>query len=190
MVPIITHPERNQPLLKNPEMVLAICRAGCLVQVTANAVTGSWGSRSQKMAEWLLKRGRDPRHRQRCARSGAAQAHSVRGSRRNCEAGKPGHSRGAGDTQSNRDCRRRKFAGLIAFRPSPFPFAFRFSPDDARTRAQTIKRLPRRTGSLFRYVVPPPLTRLRVSLRRPTLHTRRPGRCRRAATAHQGCRPS
>ena len=29
---------------------------GCLVQVTANAITGFWGSRSQKMAEWLLKR--------------------------------------------------------------------------------------------------------------------------------------
>jgi protein-tyrosine phosphatase len=57
MSPIITHPERNQPLLKNPEMVLALIEHGCLVQVTANAVTGAWGSRSQKMAEWLLKKG-------------------------------------------------------------------------------------------------------------------------------------
>jgi protein-tyrosine phosphatase len=57
MRPIITHPERNQPLLKNPEMVLALIEHGCLVQVTANAVTGAWGSRSQKMAEWLLKKG-------------------------------------------------------------------------------------------------------------------------------------
>jgi len=54
MVPIITHPERNQPLLKNPDKVLALIDQGCLVQVTANAVTGAWGSRSQKMAEWLL----------------------------------------------------------------------------------------------------------------------------------------
>ncbi len=29
---------------------------GCLVQVTANALTGFWGSRSKKMVEWLLKR--------------------------------------------------------------------------------------------------------------------------------------
>jgi protein-tyrosine phosphatase len=29
---------------------------GCLVQVTANSFTGYWGSRSQKMAEWLLQR--------------------------------------------------------------------------------------------------------------------------------------
>jgi protein-tyrosine phosphatase len=29
---------------------------GCLVQVTANAVTGFWGRQSKKMAEWLLQR--------------------------------------------------------------------------------------------------------------------------------------
>jgi protein-tyrosine phosphatase len=53
MVPIITHPERNQPLLNKPEMVLEFIEQGCLVQVTANSFTGYWGSRSQKMAEWL-----------------------------------------------------------------------------------------------------------------------------------------
>jgi protein-tyrosine phosphatase len=56
MVPIITHPERNQPLLKKPEMVLDLVEQGCLVQVTANAITGSWGLRSQRMTEWLLQR--------------------------------------------------------------------------------------------------------------------------------------
>ena len=55
IVPIITHPERNQPLLKKPEMVLTLVEQGCLVQVTADAVTGAWGGRSQKMVEWLLK---------------------------------------------------------------------------------------------------------------------------------------
>jgi protein-tyrosine phosphatase len=54
MVPIITHPERNPPLMKNQDMVLMMVDLGCLVQVTANAMTGSWGSRSRKMAEWLL----------------------------------------------------------------------------------------------------------------------------------------
>ena len=56
MVPIITHPERNRPLLNNPEMVLEFVQQGCLVQVTANSLTGYWGSRSRNMAEWLLKR--------------------------------------------------------------------------------------------------------------------------------------
>ncbi len=56
MVPIITHPERNRPLLNKPEMVLEFVEQGCLVQVTANSFTGYWGSRSRNMAEWLLKR--------------------------------------------------------------------------------------------------------------------------------------
>jgi protein-tyrosine phosphatase len=56
MVPIITHPERNRPLLNTPEMVLEFVEQGCLVQVTANSLTGYWGARSKNMAEWLLKR--------------------------------------------------------------------------------------------------------------------------------------
>ena len=56
MVPIITHPERNPILLRNPERVLEMAEQGCLVQVTANAITGFWGKRSQQMAEWLLAR--------------------------------------------------------------------------------------------------------------------------------------
>jgi len=56
IVPIITHPERNQVLLKKPEMVLELVEQGCLVQVTANAVTGAWGKGSKKMVGWLLER--------------------------------------------------------------------------------------------------------------------------------------
>jgi protein-tyrosine phosphatase len=37
-------------------MVLQFVEQGCLVQVTANSLTGYWGSRSRNMAEWLLKR--------------------------------------------------------------------------------------------------------------------------------------
>ena len=72
MIPIITHPERNPILLGKPEAVLEMVEQGCLVQVTANAVTGFWGSRPRKMIEWLLKReavhvvasdAHDPEHR-------------------------------------------------------------------------------------------------------------------------------
>jgi len=56
LVPIITHPERNPLLLKKPETVLELVEQGCLVQVTANAVTGAWGNRSKKMVSWLLER--------------------------------------------------------------------------------------------------------------------------------------
>ncbi|MDR3748716.1 MAG: exopolysaccharide biosynthesis protein [Acidobacteriota bacterium] len=56
MVPVITHPERNQVLLRQQDLVLGMVEQGCLVQVTANAVTGFWGRQSKKMAEWLLQR--------------------------------------------------------------------------------------------------------------------------------------
>ena len=56
MVPIVTHPERNAYLMKNPETVLRYIAAGCLVQVTANAFTGFWGPKSKKAAERLLQK--------------------------------------------------------------------------------------------------------------------------------------
>ena len=72
MVPIITHPERNPLIVRRPEIALEMAEQGCLVQVTANALTGFWGGRAKKMAEWLLHReavhvvasdGHDPRRR-------------------------------------------------------------------------------------------------------------------------------
>ena len=56
IVPIVTHPERNPLLLKNPEMVLSLVEQGCLIQVTGDAATGAWGKRSQSMVKWLLAR--------------------------------------------------------------------------------------------------------------------------------------
>lgn len=56
IVPILTHPERNPILLRHPQMVLDLAQQGCVVQVTGNSFLGFWGSQSQKMAEWLLKR--------------------------------------------------------------------------------------------------------------------------------------
>jgi protein-tyrosine phosphatase len=55
IVPIITHPERNQILLRQFQLVLEMVEQGCLVQVTANAVTSFWGRQPKKMAEWLLE---------------------------------------------------------------------------------------------------------------------------------------
>ena len=54
--PIITHPERNRALLEAPANVIELAKDGCLIQVTANSLTGYWGVRSQRMAEWLLKK--------------------------------------------------------------------------------------------------------------------------------------
>jgi protein-tyrosine phosphatase len=54
MVPIITHPERNGYLMKNLDVVQRFVEEGCLVQVTANALTGFWGPKSKKVAEKLV----------------------------------------------------------------------------------------------------------------------------------------
>jgi protein-tyrosine phosphatase len=54
--PILTHPERNPILQKRPELVLEWAREGCIVQVTANSLTGRWGDRALKAAHYLMKR--------------------------------------------------------------------------------------------------------------------------------------
>ena len=55
MVPIITHPERNAILQQRPERILEWVDAGCLVQVTASAITGFWGPIPKRVALWLLE---------------------------------------------------------------------------------------------------------------------------------------
>jgi len=55
IIPIITHPERNNILQRRPERVLEFVDAGCLVQVTASAVTGLWGETARRISMWLLE---------------------------------------------------------------------------------------------------------------------------------------
>jgi protein-tyrosine phosphatase len=55
--PVITHPERNPILQRTPERVLQWVELGCAVQITASAITGAWGERVWRAAEWLLKHG-------------------------------------------------------------------------------------------------------------------------------------
>ena len=54
--PIITHPERNPILQQDPQRVLKWVELGCAVQVTASAMTGYWGERVWRIANWLLER--------------------------------------------------------------------------------------------------------------------------------------
>jgi protein-tyrosine phosphatase len=56
LTPILTHPERNPILQQTPQRVLEWAEQGCLVQVTASALTGSWGERPEIVARWLLDR--------------------------------------------------------------------------------------------------------------------------------------
>jgi protein-tyrosine phosphatase len=55
IIPIITHPERNPILQLDPERVLHWAAMRCVVQVTASALTGFWGERTWRAAEWFLK---------------------------------------------------------------------------------------------------------------------------------------
>lgn len=53
--PVITHPERNGILRSQTERLAKWVRLGCFIQVTAGALTGSFGAGTQKDAwRWLL----------------------------------------------------------------------------------------------------------------------------------------
>ena len=56
LTPIVTHPERNPILQQTPQRILEWVEQGCLVQVTASALTGFWGERPEIIARWLLDR--------------------------------------------------------------------------------------------------------------------------------------
>ena len=57
MTGILSHPERNQGILQRPELVEPLVRHGCLMQITAASLVGTFGKDCQEMSEWLLKRG-------------------------------------------------------------------------------------------------------------------------------------
>lgn len=56
IVAVITHPERNPILRENLEQVVEWAEQGCVVQVTGSALTGLWGERTRRAAQWLLER--------------------------------------------------------------------------------------------------------------------------------------
>ncbi len=56
IVPILTHPERHPLLQRHPEQVVPWTELGCLVQITANSLTGHWGQRAKDASAWLLKK--------------------------------------------------------------------------------------------------------------------------------------
>ena len=57
MVGILSHPERNQGLLKQPHLIETLVDYGCLMQVTAGSLMGTFGPGSQQMSEWMLEEG-------------------------------------------------------------------------------------------------------------------------------------
>ncbi|HJN10824.1 MAG TPA: CpsB/CapC family capsule biosynthesis tyrosine phosphatase [Pirellulaceae bacterium] len=57
MVGVLSHPERNQGILKQPSLVELLVEYGCLMQITAGSLMGTFGRPCQEMSEWMLKRG-------------------------------------------------------------------------------------------------------------------------------------
>ena len=57
VVGILSHPERNLGILNQPGLVRPLVDRGCLLQVTAGSLTGSFGPQVQQVAESLVEQG-------------------------------------------------------------------------------------------------------------------------------------
>lgn len=55
ITPVITHPERNPILRESLQRVVEWAEQGCIIQMTGSALTGFWGERTRRAAEWLLE---------------------------------------------------------------------------------------------------------------------------------------
>jgi protein-tyrosine phosphatase len=57
IVGILSHPERNVGILGRPDVLLPFVDAGCLMQITAGSLCGTFGPACQQLAEWMLSEG-------------------------------------------------------------------------------------------------------------------------------------
>jgi protein-tyrosine phosphatase len=57
IVGVLSHPERNAGIMANPSVVEPLVDAGCLMQITAGSLLGTFGPLSQAVAERLATRG-------------------------------------------------------------------------------------------------------------------------------------
>ncbi len=57
IIGILSHPERNQGILRRPELIAPLVDRGCLMQITAGSLCGTFGPECQQMCEWLLAEG-------------------------------------------------------------------------------------------------------------------------------------
>lgn len=55
MVGVLSHPERNQGVMKQPDVLFGLVERGCLMQVTAGSLMGTFGGHCQEVAEWILR---------------------------------------------------------------------------------------------------------------------------------------
>ena len=68
---ILSHPERNTAIRRQPRVLGPLVQQGCLMQVTAGSLTGSFGAAAEKVACWMVEQG--------LVHLVATDAHNVRG---------------------------------------------------------------------------------------------------------------
>lgn len=56
-IPIITHPERNEAILKREEILFDLIHLGALCQITAMSLTGEFGKRCERFARTIIEAG-------------------------------------------------------------------------------------------------------------------------------------
>lgn len=57
LIGILSHPERNRGILRDCDLLGPLVDAGCLMQVTAGSLMGTFGSASQRLSEWMVAEG-------------------------------------------------------------------------------------------------------------------------------------
>lgn len=57
LVGVLSHPERNRGLLRDPSVLRPLVEAGCLMQVTAGSVMGDFGGPAQQLAQSMIEQG-------------------------------------------------------------------------------------------------------------------------------------
>ena len=55
IIPVITHPERNQVIQRHPQLLFDWVTAGCLTQITAQSLAGRFGPRAERLSKLLLE---------------------------------------------------------------------------------------------------------------------------------------
>ena len=57
LVGVLSHPERNAGILRQPDVLAPLAAAGCLMQLMAGSLCGSFGPICQEFVEWMLEEG-------------------------------------------------------------------------------------------------------------------------------------
>ncbi|WP_409302885.1 tyrosine-protein phosphatase [Peribacillus sp. SCS-155] len=54
LIPIIVHPERNQEIIENPDILYQLVKKGALTQITASSMVGYFGKKISKFTNQLI----------------------------------------------------------------------------------------------------------------------------------------